>query len=129
MKHTKEPWRYTGIVDHQHVQNSQLVLQSKGMYQEEANIAKVIPCVGMTAEEVEANAARIVACVNACAGMSNEAVNNIRKTRAALMDTITLLLPFIAKAIEENAFKHTANPKAAQRAIDLAEETLKKYAV
>ncbi|MGE4568403.1 MAG: hypothetical protein AB7C90_04355 [Bacteroidales bacterium] len=53
----------------QDIQKSQIVLQAKST--NAANIASIIPCVGMTAEEVEANAARIVTCVNACAGISD----------------------------------------------------------
>lgn len=69
MKHTPTPWTYTGTVDYSHVQQCQLVLQSKA--NNAANIAKIIPCAGMTAEEVEANAKRIVECVNAMAGIAD----------------------------------------------------------
>lgn len=53
-KHTRTPWIYCGVVDSNHVQKCQLILQAKRT--NAINIAKVIPCVGMTAEEVEANA-------------------------------------------------------------------------
>lgn len=69
MKHTPTPWMYTGNIDPNYIQKTQLVLQTK--HTNSANIAKIIPCVGMTAEEVEANAERIVECVNACAGIEN----------------------------------------------------------
>ena len=40
-----------------------------------AEIATCWLCVGSTGKEMEANAARIVACVNACDGISNEALD------------------------------------------------------
>lgn len=77
MKHTKEPWEakadpsYYGIVS------------------EICAMEKFIASLGgvCSPDEVEANARRIVACVNACAGITNEAleagvvacgVNNLR---------------------------------------------------
>ena len=68
-KHTPEPWMYTGNISHNHVQRTQLVLQAKSVNSK--NIAHIIPCAGMTAEEVEANAERIVACVNAMKGKTH----------------------------------------------------------
>lgn len=69
MKHTPTPWMYTGNIDPNHIQKTQLVLQAKRT--NSANIAKIIPCGGMTAEEVEGNAKRIVECVNALAGIED----------------------------------------------------------
>ncbi len=57
-KHTPGPWRSVGSVNHQHIQKSQLILQAgyDGSAKIDAmNIASLIPCAGMTAQEVEAN--------------------------------------------------------------------------
>jgi hypothetical protein len=90
MKHTPTPWSYTGNVDYSNVQKSQLILQHNRT--NAANIAKVIPCAGMTAEEVEANAKRIVDCVNACAGMDYplERITELRDHRKRLLDVLKL---------------------------------------
>lgn len=69
MTHTPEPWTYNGLVDPIYVQKCQLVLSAST--RNAANIAKIIPCIGMTANEVEANAKRIVSCVNALAGIED----------------------------------------------------------
>lgn len=59
MKHTPAPWTFVGTVNHDHVQKTQLVLQANR--RNAMNIASVIPCMGMTGEEVEANARLIAA--------------------------------------------------------------------
>lgn len=58
-----------GNVDHENVQKTQLIIQDRKL--NAMNIANIIPCMGMTADEVKANAERIVECVNAMAGISS----------------------------------------------------------
>lgn len=67
--HTQEPWECHGNTDPEFVQRTSLIIQTRPHGH---NIARVIPCFGMTAAEVDANAKRIVACVNACKFVPNE---------------------------------------------------------
>lgn len=61
MKHTKEPWKTYKGNTHEIFANDGDVIASS----EECHIGH---------REAEANAKRIVACVNACAGITNEAL-------------------------------------------------------
>lgn len=75
MKHTKEPWEakadpsYYGIV-------SEIYAMEKFV----ASLGGVC-----SPDEVEANAKRIVACVNACAGITNEALE-----KGIVLDSVKL---------------------------------------
>ena len=67
--HTPGPWMFVGNVDHKHVQKTQLIIQDR--VRNSKNIASVIPCLGMTGQEIKANAERIVTCVNAMEGIED----------------------------------------------------------
>ena len=152
MKHTPTPWRYTGTIDSEHVQKCQLVLQARAI--NPANIAKIIPCMGMSAEEVEANAARIVACVNACAGLEDpetvirmmksvkidpentrpfgtalEEFQQAKKQQAELITLVKQMTTYLTKAIEEKAFANTVHPSGAERILNKAIETIEQYEI
>lgn len=62
MKHTKEPWKITNT-GHGGI----------GVIEGDNHIF-VAEVDGRTAQEIMANTSRIVACVNACAGITNEAL-------------------------------------------------------
>ena len=57
MKHTKEPWEKSGLNGVYGSKSQQIAVMGDGEY-----------------EEVQANVRRIVACVNACEGMTTEAI-------------------------------------------------------
>ena len=61
MKHTKEPWEFRDIYSY-----GIGFIYGAGIEVAETN--------GNSLEEINANAKRIVACVNACAGITNEAL-------------------------------------------------------
>jgi hypothetical protein len=69
MEHTKEPWEVKTVPN----TDQTYFIQSKI-----GTIASVKNGYGW--QQVEANALRIVACVNACAGYTNEDLDNMAKT-------------------------------------------------
>jgi len=78
MKHTKEPWEARR--DRWHYASLSSIF-AKGDYTSIAELG------GKPLEEVEANAKRIVLCVNACTGITNEALeeNIIKHAMADFM--------------------------------------------
>lgn len=75
MKHTKEPWvakadpSYYGVISEIYA-GDKFIVGSGGVY---------------SPQEIEANTKRIVACVNACAGITNEALE-----KGIVLDSVKL---------------------------------------
>jgi hypothetical protein len=59
MSHTPGPWMVTNTIGEEGIAKSYPLIMQKKMHG--ANVAKVIPCVGLTEEEVTANAMLIKA--------------------------------------------------------------------
>jgi hypothetical protein len=84
--HTPEPWEYRPYEDGKPITNGQIAIAYMDAYEPEDDDN------GTWAQETDANARRLVAAINACAGISTEALE--QGVVAELLSALTLFLGF-----------------------------------